>query len=275
MQTDCSVSTCSQLKSTTSVCRVCRSSPLSTSDIFELIETAFYKTKLQDFGIILDTRANYTKSDWEIWVAAISDKELQSSLVDRVARYSSLADPKNAGMPFGDFYDVPTGTSRDFRARPVVGGHFAILALTCVSTGSHCCVPYLTILLVGRNRLAEARRPLNLDLDRLVRQRAPTGRQADRTARRRSQIQMIARCRHLVLFLRQHSSSSWPWCSCSDLSFLLLDYLLRRERDTASFACPHHPSLVTHLLISLVTSCRRPFYFSHIPSRLLPPRCVD
>ncbi|KAH7100410.1 DUF1793-domain-containing protein [Auriculariales sp. MPI-PUGE-AT-0066] len=97
------------------------------------MQNAFYKTKVEQYGIVLDTRANYTKSDWELWIAAIADKDLQISLVDAVARYSALTTPPNQGTPFGDWYDIANGASKNFRARPVVGGHFAILALTYVS----------------------------------------------------------------------------------------------------------------------------------------------
>lgn len=30
-------------------------------------------------------------------------------------------------QPFGDFYDTASGEPQEFRARPVVGGHFALV----------------------------------------------------------------------------------------------------------------------------------------------------
>ncbi|EJD38420.1 DUF1793-domain-containing protein [Auricularia subglabra TFB-10046 SS5] len=100
---------------------------LFPKDVYDM-QTAWYKQQMSSYGIPLDTRHAWTKTDWEIWTAAVSDTELRSALVDAVYRYASNAGA-NAGAPLGDLYESDKGTTTMFRARPVVGGHFAILAL--------------------------------------------------------------------------------------------------------------------------------------------------
>jgi len=69
----------------------------------------------------------YTKSDWEIWTAAImTDGEVRNTLIKRVVAYASngLND-----VPLSDWYETTGGTVSGFRARPVVGGHLALLVV--------------------------------------------------------------------------------------------------------------------------------------------------
>ncbi|TRM67680.1 hypothetical protein BD626DRAFT_104598 [Schizophyllum amplum] len=90
-------------------------------------QTAFYKQRGFMYGVPLDSRHTYTKSDWEIWTAAImSDSSTQDMLISAVASYA--ANGKN-DVPFSDWYETRSGEVSGFRARPVVGGHFALLAL--------------------------------------------------------------------------------------------------------------------------------------------------
>ncbi|EIW76463.1 DUF1793-domain-containing protein [Coniophora puteana RWD-64-598 SS2] len=91
------------------------------------MQTAWYNTVRNQYGVPLDTRHTYTKSDWQIWTAAlVTDTTVRNNLIDSV--YAYIADGKN-NMPFSDWYDTESGASSGFRARPVVGGHLAILAL--------------------------------------------------------------------------------------------------------------------------------------------------
>lgn len=66
--------------------------------------------------------------DWEIWTAALVDDELKGKLIDGVAR---LAREGGVRLPFSDKYDVATGNEVDFRARPVAGGHLALVRVLC------------------------------------------------------------------------------------------------------------------------------------------------
>ncbi|KAJ7634847.1 hypothetical protein FB45DRAFT_1142317 [Roridomyces roridus] len=90
-------------------------------------QTAWYKTHLNEYGLPLDTRHTYTKSDWTIWTAGIvRDQDLRDQLVSAVAKYAG--DGLNSD-PFSDWYDTVSGQVSGFRARPVVGGHLALLLL--------------------------------------------------------------------------------------------------------------------------------------------------
>ncbi len=89
-------------------------------------EAAWYASQAQDYGVQLDPRNPYTKSDWEIWTAAsITDRAVQKTLIDGVYKYSTSS---TARIPFGDLYDTGTGKWDGFQARPVQGGIFALLA---------------------------------------------------------------------------------------------------------------------------------------------------
>jgi len=91
------------------------------------MQTAWYDSVAQDFGVALDTRHSYIKSDWEIWTAAIvSDEMTRDTFINSVTAYA--ADGQSA-QPLGDLYDAHSGAVDGFRARPVVGGHLALLVI--------------------------------------------------------------------------------------------------------------------------------------------------
>jgi hypothetical protein len=83
---------------------------------------------LQDtYGVPLDTRHTYTKSDWESWTAAImTNTTTRDMFIDSVYKYAADGE---SNQPLGDWYETLDGTVYGFRARPVVGGHLALLAL--------------------------------------------------------------------------------------------------------------------------------------------------
>ncbi|KAL5535348.1 hypothetical protein ACEPAF_3442 [Sanghuangporus sanghuang] len=91
------------------------------------MQTAWYKTVDNAFGVPLDTRHTYTKSDWEIWTAGlVSDTVARDLFIDAVKNYASSG---QGAQPFGDWYETTNGVPEGFRARPVVGGHLALLVL--------------------------------------------------------------------------------------------------------------------------------------------------
>ncbi|KAF8917882.1 hypothetical protein CPB85DRAFT_1558569, partial [Mucidula mucida] len=99
---------------------------LFPASIYEM-QTAWYKTVAEPFGVPLDTRHTYTKSDWEIWTGAImTDNEARDIFISAVKAWASDG---QSSQPFGDWYETTNGSPNGFRARPVVGGHLAFLVL--------------------------------------------------------------------------------------------------------------------------------------------------
>ena len=85
-------------------------------------ETAYYTTKLNAFGLPLDSREDYTKLDWEIWTATMSENpEFFRAITDRIARFLDTTPQR---VPMTDWYFTSRPDQRGFQARSVVGGVF-------------------------------------------------------------------------------------------------------------------------------------------------------
>jgi hypothetical protein len=94
---------------------------LFPSDVAQL-ESAYYQTKILDFGIPLDSRGHLTKGDWTSWIAAFnSDKEQKDAIFGKLYKFANESADR---VPMSDFYDVGNGHVLGFRARPVMGGLF-------------------------------------------------------------------------------------------------------------------------------------------------------
>ena len=88
-------------------------------------ETAYYIQKSNRFGVPLDTREDYTKADWILWAAALTDdREKCEVLYGPVVNYLAQTPSR---VPFGDWYDSTRGDIVHFINRSVVGGCFAPL----------------------------------------------------------------------------------------------------------------------------------------------------
>ncbi|KAJ4001761.1 hypothetical protein F5050DRAFT_1721221 [Lentinula boryana] len=90
-------------------------------------QTAWYPTVDNSFGVPLDTRHTYTKTDWQIWTSTLmTNTAARDIFIEAVYKWASSG-TNNA--PLGDWYDTIAGAPEGFRARPVVGGHLAHLVL--------------------------------------------------------------------------------------------------------------------------------------------------
>lgn len=92
------------------------------------MQSDFYLSKQDEYGVVLDTRNNFTKVDWQMFAAAVAKKETRDMFISKIAKWIGKTSTTRA---FTDLYDVKTGgyPKATFVARPVVGGVFALLAL--------------------------------------------------------------------------------------------------------------------------------------------------
>ncbi|HUC85277.1 MAG TPA: DUF4965 domain-containing protein [Candidatus Acidoferrales bacterium] len=85
-------------------------------------EMAFYKTVLNQYGLPLDNRETYTKLDWTIWTASLTQNRADfETLVAPVIAFLNATPDRS---PMTDWYQTKTARKVGFTGRPVVGGVF-------------------------------------------------------------------------------------------------------------------------------------------------------
>lgn len=104
---------------------------LGLNFVYESIYTMqsnFYPTVALKYGVPLDSRHDWVKSDWEMFAAAVAEKSTRDMLINLQVKWIQET---TTTTPYGDLFDGATGgyTGVNFKARPVVGGLFALLAL--------------------------------------------------------------------------------------------------------------------------------------------------
>lgn len=106
------------------------------------MQSSYYPTIRKTDGVALDNRQWWAKSDWNLWCAAVAGDGTKKMFVDDVWRYISNGVNR---WPFSDRWVVasqgmngkgiveaaPAAVGKEWalRARPTVGGHFALLAM--------------------------------------------------------------------------------------------------------------------------------------------------
>jgi hypothetical protein len=97
--------------------------------IFDM-QSNFYPTVASEYGVPLDTRHTWTKSDWEMFAAAVASESTRDMFISKLANWVGTTSTDRA---MTDLYDAVTGAypanGPTFVARPVMGGMFALLAL--------------------------------------------------------------------------------------------------------------------------------------------------
>ena len=83
-------------------------------------EIRFYETHLNRFGLPLDNRRDYTKLDWEVWTATLSDNRDEFNTL--IAPLQRFVNESPSRVPLTDWYSTADGKQSGFQARSVVGG---------------------------------------------------------------------------------------------------------------------------------------------------------
>lgn len=90
-------------------------------DAFYSFESQSYLKRIDSFGLPLDNRSAYTKSDWELWCASFADENVKKAIISAVAEYLRKSESRVA---FSDWYYTDSGKYVQFKARSVQGGLF-------------------------------------------------------------------------------------------------------------------------------------------------------
>ncbi len=96
-------------------------------DSFYAGEIARYKREQLPYGIPLDSRKTYTKSDWQLWVACVADND--ADFREIVHRLWLEYHTSHSRVPMSDWYWADTSAQVSFQHRTVQGGLFMRLLM--------------------------------------------------------------------------------------------------------------------------------------------------
>lgn len=80
------------------------------------------KKHFNEYGMPLDSRADYTKSDWLVWVASMASSK--ETFEQFIAPLWKAYDESESRVPLTDWYDTISGREVSFQHRTVQGGLF-------------------------------------------------------------------------------------------------------------------------------------------------------
>ncbi len=85
-------------------------------------EVKYYLGKQNKYGLPLDCRKDYTKSDWIMWTAGMAqDTKTFLKFVDPLYAFINETESR---VPISDWHDTKTGKMVGFKARSVIGGYW-------------------------------------------------------------------------------------------------------------------------------------------------------
>ncbi|MFV0390906.1 MAG: glutaminase domain-containing protein [Paludibacteraceae bacterium] len=85
-------------------------------------EIAYYLTKQNKYGLPLDNRETYTKADWIMWTATLSEN--QETFKQFISPLYTFMNETTTRVPMSDWYWTDKPEQRGFQARSVVGGYW-------------------------------------------------------------------------------------------------------------------------------------------------------
>jgi hypothetical protein len=92
------------------------------------MQSDWYYTVRQKYGVPLDSRHRYTKTDWEFFAMAVTAPRVRAEILQSKALWVNETASTD---PLTDLHwtNGDGGSFQRFMARPVIGGHFAFLTL--------------------------------------------------------------------------------------------------------------------------------------------------
>ena len=113
-------------------------------DSVRQVENAYYQTRANRYGIPLDNRHVFQKSDWFSWMGALAFDDRDGQQASIIGWLYEFADTSPDRQPFSDFYDTTTSTlPGGFIARFVMGGLWSIPILNAAAEGVWPAVDFL------------------------------------------------------------------------------------------------------------------------------------
>lgn len=101
-------------------------------EVFER-EMSLYRTKLNKFGLPLDSRETYTKLDWTVWSACLTGRREDFDAI--MAPVYTWVNQGPSRVPLTDWYQTTGGEQVGFQARTVVGGIWMPLLMERMGVG--------------------------------------------------------------------------------------------------------------------------------------------